>query len=400
MGTGPAEVAAVCESVLGELAGAFPSTQVSGSLAAWAAVLGSLQEVIDTASAAQDAAIVHLAAIEPAVLEDGTIIETHRGLGHAALDTPAIVSGALNVSAVHAESRVRAALRMAADGPAGTSTATGLGGLHQAMATGHLDSYRASVVAEELAEAPAQVAATVVAALERLFGSEDAAHLRRRCRRVLARISPDLLVHRARRAREQCGLRRWADEPGVDKWVGTFPSEEAAHAWAAIDALAQQYLNQGACPNIERARAKALTDLVAGHATIDTILTLTVPATVLPDVVVPADAGPGEGGSPALPSAAGEGDLVEVTGPNGNQPVYLARSWLTTTAEQANTTGKSAVQVATCHPVTGALLEDTTPNHLSGSGTRGTAATGPSKTRDLDDLPSVDHRDSDAARRD
>ena len=170
MGTGPVEVAAVCESVLGELAGAFPTTQVCGSLAAWAAVLGSLQEVIDTASAAQDAAIVHLAAIEPAVLEDGTIIETHRGLGHAALDTPAIVSGALNVSAVHAESRVRAALRMAADGPAGTSTATGLGGLHQAMATGHLDSYRAAVVADELAEAPAQVAATVVAALEGTSG--------------------------------------------------------------------------------------------------------------------------------------------------------------------------------------------------------------------------------------
>ena len=91
-----------------------------------------------------------------------------------------------------------------------------------------LDTYRAAVIAAELAEAPPQVAATVVAALEGHFGSEDAAHLRRRCRRVLTRISPDLLVQRARRAREECGLRRWADEPGVDKWVGTFPSEEAA----------------------------------------------------------------------------------------------------------------------------------------------------------------------------
>ena len=106
-----------------------------------------------------------------------------------------------------------------------------------------------SVVAAELAEAPPEVAATVVAALEGHFGSEDAAHLRRRCRRVLTRISPDLLVQRARRAREECGLRRWADEPGVDKWVGTFPSEDAAQAWAAIDALAHQYLNQRCLPD-------------------------------------------------------------------------------------------------------------------------------------------------------
>ena len=287
VGTGPVEVQAVCAAVLGELAGAFPSSEVSGSVEQWAGVLGSLQRVIDTACAVQDAAIVRLAAIEPAVLQDGTLVETHRALGHAALDTPAIVSGVLNVAPVHAESRVRAALALAADGPPGTPTATGLGGLHTAMATGALDTYRAGVIAQELAEAPPQVAATVVAALEGHFACEDAAHLRRRCRRVLTRISPDLLVQRARRAREQCGLRRWADEPGVDKWVGTFPSEDAASAWAAIDALAHQYLTAGTSSTIERARAQALTDLVTGNATITTMLTLTVPATVLPQPMTP-----------------------------------------------------------------------------------------------------------------
>ena len=280
----------MCDAVLGELAGAFPTGEAGGSLAQWAGVLGSLQRVIDTASAVQDAVIVRVAAIEPEVLEDGTVVESHRALGHAALDTPAIVSGVLKVSAVHAERRVRAALRLAADGPEGSGTETGLGGLHTAMATGRLDAYRAGVIAEELAEAPPPVAAGVVAALEGYFGSEDAAHLRRRCRRVLARISPDLLVQRARRAREECGLRRWVDEPGVDHWEGTFPSEEAAQAWAAIDALARQYLADGLCPNIDRARAKALTDLVAGHATITTALTLTVPAAALPETTAPATA--------------------------------------------------------------------------------------------------------------
>ena len=92
----------------------------------------------------------------------------------------------------------------------------------------------------------------MVAALEGHFETEDGAHLRRRCRRVLTRISPDLLHQRAARARAQCGLRRWADEPGVDRWEGTFPSEDAARAWAAIDALARHYVADGVCSGIER----------------------------------------------------------------------------------------------------------------------------------------------------
>ena len=125
------------------------------------------------------------AAIEPEFLEDGTVVQCHRGLGHVALDAPAVLSGVLSVSAVHAQRRVVAAVRLAADGPAGSGTETGLGGLHAAMAAGRLDGYRAGVLAEELEHAPAAVAATVVAALEGHFGSEDGAHLRRRCRRVL-----------------------------------------------------------------------------------------------------------------------------------------------------------------------------------------------------------------------
>jgi hypothetical protein len=390
--TGPVQVQAVVEVVLGELAGAFPTTQVTGSQAQWAAALGSLQQVIDTASAVQDAVIARLAAIEPVVLEDGTIAETHRALGHAALDTPAIVSGVLNVAPAHAESRVRAALALAADGPAGTATATGLGALHTAMAAGRLDTYRAAVVAAELAEAPPQVAVTVVAALEGHFGCEDAAHLRRRCRRVLTRISPDLLVQRARRAREESGLRRWADEPGVDKWVGTFPSEDAAAAWAAIDALAHQYRTQGDCPTIERARAKALTDLVAGNATIDTTLTVTIPATALPDTVTAREDGgvDADDAGSAAPSSTGEGDLVEVTGPNGAQPVYVARSWLTTAIRDG-----AAVQVAPCHPATGALLDNTTQTVTAAGGTHDPAAAEATPPSDLgDNPPPVDDRDT------
>ncbi len=387
MARGPVEVRAACESALAELAGAVPTSDVLGSREQWSAAIGAAQRVIDVASAVQDAAIVRLAAIEPEWLDDGTEVESHRALGHAALDAPAIVSGVLVTSARHAEGRVRTALLLAADGPAGTDTVSGLGGLHASMAAGRLDAYRASVVADELEHAPAEVRATVVAALEGHVEVEDATHLRRRCRRVLARISPDLLRQRAARARAESRLRRWADEPGVDRWEGTFPSEEAASAWAAIDALARQYVTDGMCATIERARAKALTDLVAGHATVTTVLTVTVPAAALPcsagSEVEPAPrAAAPPADAPALTStdAAGavvpgrrslgatgradgtltaerektvidDGDLVEVTGPSAGEPVLVSRRWL------ADTAATSTVEVVPCHPVTGALLD-------------------------------------------
>ncbi|MFL6166660.1 MAG: hypothetical protein ACJ710_10275, partial [Ornithinibacter sp.] len=96
--------------------------------------MGSLQQVIDVAAAVQDAAIVRLAAIEPEYVEDGTVVETHRALGHVALDAPSIVSGVLNTAAVHAERRVEAAVLLAADhpyvsdGPDGGDGADGGGG--------------------------------------------------------------------------------------------------------------------------------------------------------------------------------------------------------------------------------------------------------------------------------
>ncbi len=260
---------------------------------------------------------------------------------------------------------------MAADGPPGSAGESGLGGLHAAMGSGRLDAYRAGVIAQELEAAPPQVRASVVALLQRHFEVEDAAHLRRRCRRALARISPDLLRQRALRARASCGLRRWVEEPGVDRWEGTFPSEDAARAWAAIDALARRYVADGVCSGIEGARGKALTDLVAGNATIDTVLTLTVPATVVPGGIQKLDpgrpatvvTGPGRSADSGAPGdgavGAADAGLVEVRGPAGNQPVLVSRSWVTELAGASSGAGSGAtrVEVAPCHPDTGALQD-------------------------------------------
>ena len=261
--------------------GAIPaSATADGSLEAWCEVVRECQRILNITTSVQDVAIVRLSAIESVALEDGSISETHRLPGHVALDAPAIVAGALEVSQVHAERRVRAAVRIAADGAAGSTTCTGLGGLHDAMRTGSLDAYRAGVVADELEEAPPEVAEAVVTSLGEHLARETAPQLRRRCRRLLARISPDLLRRRALRAREECGLRRWVDEPGVDRWEGTFPARMPRRAWAAIDARAQQLVTDGTCGRVDRARAQALIDLVTASATITTVVTLTVPAEV------------------------------------------------------------------------------------------------------------------------
>ena len=364
---GPQRVEAACEGALAALAAAFEGCPVSGSRAEWAAVVGAAQRVVNVATAVQDAAMARLAGIEVEWLEDGTEVERDRGPGHVALDAPAIVSGVLAVSSVHAERRVGDAVRLAGDDPEdseGGGVESGLGGLHEAMRQGRLDAYRASVVAEELAEAPPQVAACVVAAVEGHFGTEDGAHLRRRCRRVLARISPDLLVERAKRARAACGLRRWVAEPGVDRWEGTFPSEDAARAWAAVDALARRYVRDGTCTHLEGARGKALTDLVAGNATIDAVVTLTVPATALP---APDGQATEPVGHVVTPRSVGEGDLVEVTGLAGSQPVLVSRRWLSATVEELRTAHPARVSAAPCHPVTGALVDPEFPRALPGS---------------------------------
>ena len=238
-------VLAVAESGLGS---APRASSVRGSATQWAQVVQASQRVLNLAAAVQDEAIVALAAIEPELLEDGTVVETHRAPGHVALDAPAIVSGALAVSAVHAERRVRCR------GPAGRRRPSRV--RHGDRAGRPARRRCAPAVSTRTGPRwsptssswhPPPVAAAVVAALGEHLHTDAAPQLRRRCRTVLSRVSPDLVVQRAKQARERCSLRRWAEEPGVDKWEGTFPSQDAARAWAAIDARAHELVADGTC---------------------------------------------------------------------------------------------------------------------------------------------------------
>ena len=239
---------------------------------------------------------------------------------------------------------------------------TGVEALSVAMRAGLLDRYRAVVVAEELGEATAPVARAVVAALEPHLGTEPAAGLRRRTRRVLARISPDLLVQRARRARAETGLRRWVAEPGVDAWHGTFPTEDSAAAWAAVDALARRHLTDGTRPTIEAARGKALTDLVTGHADVRVRLVLTTPAHDT-DTETDTDGDTEDRPSRAAADGSADGDgtfgpsraedLVQALGIRPSGPMLVARGWLDHLAADPHTD----LVRRPCHPGTGARTD-------------------------------------------
>ena len=329
------------------LGGAAPDALLAGSVEDHAALVGELQALVNLATAVQDTAIASLAALETELAEDGTLVETRRVPGHVSLDAPPVVSGVLCLSAAHAERRVRDAVRRAADGPEGADTRTGLGGLHTAMAAGRLDAVRAGVVAFELEGVPPEVAATVVTTIDDHLEHDTATSLRRRVRRVLARISPDLLRQRAVRARFESSLQRWVDEPGVDTWHGTFPSEEACAAWAAIDALAQQYVADEVCDRIDRARAKALTDLVTQQASIEVRV---VVATPVGSSAAAAPAGP------PSPAAGAPTDLVEVAGLRPGDPVLVERGWLERAVERTARLCEGP-ELLRCDPASGAPVD-------------------------------------------
>lgn len=389
-------------SALAWLHAASSRPSSAADLREWLDLVGVCQQVVNSVTAAQNAAIVRAAAIETDWAEDGTLIERHHLLGSVQLDSVDLIAAPLVVTHHTATNRLEAAVRFATparasvdadpadvDSPVDSSDedaaqagavatdrgvgvdlevdCVGLPGgcsagrlLHRAMLEGRLDGYRAGVVWQEVEAAPEAVSAAVVASLDPVFATEPGAGLRRRTRRALAAISPDLLRQRAVRARAESGLRRWAEEPGVDTWLGTFPSEDAAAAWVAIDELAHRYLAEGVVTvgGIARARAKALTDLVTAQATVTVRLEVTVPADTLPDQDAPEGPAPEAGsddsatgfGCPDGPdpladsrairdrtwigrsSAAARGwragDLVQATLAGRPQPEFIPAGWL------------------------------------------------------------------------
>ena len=347
-------------------------------------LVGACQSLINQLAAVQTLAMAHVAAIEDVALEDGTVVEQHRGLGHQRLDAPALVSDQLGVSDAVASNRVGAAV----------DVVTRVPDLLAAMGDGRLDEYRARIVSDELREASAEVCAQVVARIADSLGTEPPAQLRRRVRRALGAVDADLLRAKAERARSERSLCRWpGDEPGVDTWMGSFPVEESRSGWAVVDGLARQYVRDGTAAGLEQARADALMDLIHARATGTFVVQLAVPADKLhgtahhiagsaaaPETSVggPGTArqamGRGTGTATEAPDRTSETeavaagvrseDLVTVAGLGMPGMTQVRREWLSRLAEAgesdldatAPVASAARSEVVTCHADTGALL--------------------------------------------
>jgi hypothetical protein len=351
------EMGGVRESVAGLAASASAAPQgVSSS--EWVGVVADCQRLVNALSAVQTVALARLSALEEEQAEDGTTLERDLGVGHQRLDAPALVSDVLGLTDAGAAARVGHAVRVASKIPE----------LVTAMAAGDLDCYRAAVVSEELTDADAEVCAEVMGLVKPHLGAEPAGALRRRVRRALGQVAPDLVQVKAARARADRALRRWTYRAGTDEWSGTFPVEQARPAWAVIDKLAKSFVREGRSANLDQARADALMALIHRQAS----------GTFLVQVAISAD----DLAAHTEPEGPDD-ELVEVSGLGIPGITHVSRAWLnslpgapfTTHTKPGETTEATEEHTASSASSRAASQSTTAPD----PGGHASAAAGPSR---------------------
>src|SRR5580765_993640 len=276
----------------------------------WADLAGDCQAAIRVLEATQTVAVARVAATDDVVDDrDGSVVEAFIGLGHQRRDAPALVSAQLAQSDAGAGRRVAAAVDLV----------TRLPRLVEAMAAGELDLYRATRIAEELTECPAEICEEV---LDRVspghLAGDPVGPLGRRVRRALAAVNVDLLKKRRVRALSDTGLTRTVDADGVDTWIARMPLEQSAQLWDAINDRAHTIRTEhttGTAPgtprmSIHAARLAALTEILMGNITGTFHLHLGVPISLFGD-------GPGQPADRSGPDTDPTSD-VPTTEPTGN----------------------------------------------------------------------------------
>lgn len=104
------------------------------------------------------------------------------------------------------------------------------------------------------------------------------ARLRRLCERTAALIDEGSMEQRAERAVNDRFVRLSpGTDPGMSWWTASLPSYVSMKAWAAIDALAHEYVRADPGRTIDQARADAFADLLLGSAHVTTSVELVVP---------------------------------------------------------------------------------------------------------------------------
>lgn len=280
-----------------------------------------LQVMVGSVQATQVVRIAQFAA-RTVVNTDNGLQRVDRGVGFVDEFASDTLAPLLGMSHGPAATRVRTAAKLAIDLPRTLA----------ALAEGHLDLFRAQVIADELAEADHDVCAEVEEKLHPWAHSQTPGRIRSRIRKILADLDPDAVRQRAARAKlERFVTTRASHLPGMTQWMAQLPASESAQAWAAIDALAHERKQDDPERTLDQCRADALLDLILGNATIKAVLTLAVPVTGADsgadagDVATCTDdaaSGAGDGGagpvSTPVPEAFGGRPVPDCGGPAGS----------------------------------------------------------------------------------
>ncbi|HQK33071.1 MAG TPA: hypothetical protein PLZ92_15480, partial [Phycicoccus sp.] len=93
---------------------------------------------------------------------------------------------------------------------------------------------------------------------------------------------------------------------GVEEWLATLPATQSIRAWAAIDALAREFIKDGRSETLDQARADAMIALIEGQSTISYVVTLGIP---IPDHLASDDLGTNQP-DPSTPAPSNEASRV------------------------------------------------------------------------------------------
>ena len=233
-----------------------------------AAEVEGAQRVINAASAVQALRVAQYAGRDEEQDDSRAWVDVDHGLGHVSEFAADALGPMLAMGSVAAGRKVDTAAVLASRLPVTLA----------AMSAGDLDSWRATIIATELAEACRESCAAVEASIFPAVLGEAPGAVTRRVRRVLARVDADAVRAKAAKERLDRFVHAYPSPvPGLTSWVASLPAAESAACWAAIDELAHQMRGDDPTRTLEQCRADALVDLMLGNATVSTTVTLMIP---------------------------------------------------------------------------------------------------------------------------
>lgn len=259
----------------GPLEGAWLSRATEDELVE---ALRECQTRINQLSAAQIELTAEIARRDLVRLEDGTVGDDRRPLGHVSLGAAEVVADAVSVSPSVGAQQVETAVVVARSMPR----------LLASMVAGHCDRWRAQVVVGELAgvahEVIQRVDERIGGALEPrlraggVVGVELAGPLRRRVRQVVAALDDEGVAERAASARQQRRVQRWASGDGMDTWQWRVPAAQSLTAWEALEARARTLHAEGETETLDQARSDAMFAMLLGGSAGSWRVVISVPA--------------------------------------------------------------------------------------------------------------------------